>query len=181
MLSSNLVENEIFVKHSSGDADYLIALIAIEKVKNNNIVCITDDTDILVFYSIMLRELHSIFIWRRQVAMPHASEGKTVLLSRLHQIRNLTEYFYEENAVASQIADMGEKVMLVLYGNKDYQTLDDLRKFHYNLKVATSKNVVQAKALPPTSNAAVQHSYRVYQQVQVWLGNEKTRYSGDGI
>ena len=38
--------------------------------------------------------------------------------------------------------------MLVLYGNKDYQTLDDFRKFHYNLKAATSKNVVQAKALP---------------------------------
>ena len=75
--------------------------------------------------------------------------------------------------MASQIADMVEKVMLVLYGNKDYQTFDDLQKFHYNLKVATSKNVLQTKAPPPTSNAAVQHSYRVNHQVQIWLGNEK--------
>ena len=48
MLSSELVENEIFVKTMSGDTDYLIALTAIEKVKNNNVVCITDDTDIFL-------------------------------------------------------------------------------------------------------------------------------------
>ena len=48
MLSSKLVENEIFVKHLSGGAVYLIALTATETVKNNNVAWITDDTDILV-------------------------------------------------------------------------------------------------------------------------------------
>ena len=43
------------------------------------------------------------------------NKGKTVLLSILHQIRNYIEYFYEENAVASQIADMGVKVLLFFY------------------------------------------------------------------
>ena len=51
------------------------------------------------------------------------NKGKTVLLSKFHQIRNCIEYFYEENAVAFLIADIGEKVRLLLYGNKDYQTL----------------------------------------------------------
>ena len=40
--------NEEHVKHSSGDADYLIALTALEKLKSSNVVCITDDIDVLV-------------------------------------------------------------------------------------------------------------------------------------
>ena len=63
--------------------------------------------------------------------------------------------------------------MLVLYGNSQYETLNELRKFQYNLKVATSKNVVQARALPPTYNATAQHSFRLYHQLQSWLGRTK--------
>ena len=83
--------------------------------------------------------------------------------------------------MASQIADMGEKVMLVLYVNKDYQTLDDLRKFHYNLKVATSKNVVQAKALPqlPMQQCNTPTGYII--RYKFGWGMKKTRYSEDGI
>ena len=65
------------------------------------------------------------------------------------------------------------KRSLVLYGNSQYETLNELRKFQYNLKVATPKNVVQARALPPTYNATAQHSFRVYHQVQSWLGRTK--------
>ena len=31
--------------------------------------------------------------------------------------------------------------------------------------------VVKPEALPPTSDAAAQHSFRVYSQIQEWLGN----------
>ena len=66
-LGSKLVENEIFFKHLSGDADYLIALTKIEKVKKNNVVCIQ-----MIYFGTFIpvcSELHSIFIWRCQVAM----------------------------------------------------------------------------------------------------------------
>ena len=40
----------------------------------------------------------------------------------------------------------------------------------------TAKNKLQANfelaTLPPTSVAAAQHSFRVYHQVQMWLGND---------
>ena len=45
MVASKLTENNILVKHSSGDADYLIALTALEKLKSSNVVFITDDTN----------------------------------------------------------------------------------------------------------------------------------------
>ena len=48
MVASKVTENNILVKHSSGDADYLIALTALEKLKSSNVVCITNDTNVLV-------------------------------------------------------------------------------------------------------------------------------------
>ena len=73
------------------------------------------------------------------------NKGKTILFSKLLQISNFIEYFYEENAVTSQIADMSEKVMLVLYGNKDYQTLDNNIK-----KCCTGKSSSHNLPQPPT-------------------------------
>src|ERR1700761_7690569 len=52
--------------------------------------------------------------------------------------------------------------------------LDDLRFFMYHQHTAKSK--LQANfelaTLPHTSAAAAQHSFRVYHQVQKWLGND---------
>ena len=208
MLATKLIESDILVEHSSGDADYLIALTAIEKVRESNVVCVTDDTDILVLllhyakknqFNLHLKASSSsatrpqwdIFETQGVLGSPVIShilfihaflgcdtvssiflKGKTALLNKIDQIKNFASCFYED-VPASDIADMGEKVMLVLYGNKHYDTLNEFRMFQYNLKVATSKNVVQAKSLPPTYNGAAQHSFRVYHQVQSWLGNEK--------
>ena len=47
-VASKLTENNILVKPSSRDADYLIALTSLEKLKSSNVVCITDDTNVLV-------------------------------------------------------------------------------------------------------------------------------------
>ena len=47
-VASKPTENNILVNHSPGDADYLIALTSLEKLKSSNVVCITDDTNVLV-------------------------------------------------------------------------------------------------------------------------------------
>ena len=55
-VASKLRENNILVKHSSEDVDYLIALTSLEKLRSSNGVCITDDTDVLV---LLLHYAHS--------------------------------------------------------------------------------------------------------------------------
>ena len=45
-----------------------------------------------------------------------------------------------------------------------------MKRFEKN--VIKSLKHVEVKNLPPTNSAAKYHSYRVYYQVQVWLGNE---------
>ena len=57
--------------------------------------------------------------------------------------------------------------MLIVY-NGSGSKLDDLRYKLYCRKVAASKKVLDTKALPPTSNAAKYHSFRVNCQVQEW-------------
>ena len=191
-VASKLTENNILVKHSSGDVDYLIALTALEKLKSSNVVCITDDTNVLVLllhyaessqFNIYLEASRStatrpqwnvlqtksvvgkavvsclIFIHaflRCDTVSTIYLKGKTALISKVGNIKEFTSNFYKNNVSASEISEMSEKVMLVLYGNSQYETLNELRKFQYNLKVATSKNVVQARALPPTYNATAQ-------------------------
>ena len=48
ILSLRLEINGINVIHSVGDADYLVAKTAVEEALNSNVVCVADDTDILV-------------------------------------------------------------------------------------------------------------------------------------
>lgn len=47
-------------------------------------------------------------------------------------------------------------------------SLNELRFEHYQL--AANKSTFKLEKLPPTEGAAAQHSYRVYHQIQTWLG-----------
>lgn len=53
-------------------------------------------------------------------------------------------------------------------------TLDELRYYRYNYLISkqSDEKSFDLALLPPTSDAAAQHSYRVYLQVQQWRGNE---------
>ena len=74
-----------------------------------------------------------------------------------------------------QVASAGEKFLLSIYNApKKAETLDDLRFEFYKRRVKktlTSKTGFELRSLPPTSDSAKYHSYRVYYQVQLWLGN----------
>jgi len=68
--------------------------------------------------------------------------------------------------------EIGKVFLKHLFGGKQTNSLDDLRYIRYNKEVTkTLSSKFNLATLPPTSAAASQHSFRVYLQVQQWLGN----------
>ena len=55
--------------------------------------------------------------------------------------------------------------------NKVNDNLDRIRLNKFKQSVIKSMKAVPVQRLPPTNSAAKYHSYRVYYQVQVWLGH----------
>ena len=73
-----------------------------------------------------------------------------------------------------EVAKAGEKIILSLYtADKSFESLDAFRGPSYKREMKRMKVSSQLKLekLPPTTEAARQHSYRSYLQVQTWLGN----------
>ena len=83
-----------------------------------------------------------------------------------------TKVFYSIDSTAEEIARSGRKLFTALYC-KGYQgTLNELRAKTFLTKVK-NKNIVKPSGLPPTSDEATLHAYRVYHQVQAWLDVDK--------
>ncbi|KAF4531641.1 hypothetical protein B566_EDAN006572 [Ephemera danica] len=102
--------------------------------------------------------------------------GKKTAFELVHKFTKystLALSFNESDAEKSDIIKSGEKFMLALY-NSSESTLDSARYHAYQKKVSSSNITAEFKlaTLPPTSDAAAQHSLRVYLQVQQWLGRE---------
>ena len=71
------------------------------------------------------------------------------------------------NATQNEIADSAQKLIIILYGERNEVKLGNIRYRMFCKKVASSKTVVLPEHLPPTSDAAKFHSFRVFHQVQV--------------
>jgi len=56
--------------------------------------------------------------------------------------------------------------MKIMYGAKDMSTSLSILRY----VVFRGKKKLDMKSLPPTEEATRQHSYRVYAQIQMWLG-----------
>ena len=99
--------------------------------------------------------------------------GKTKLTEKsMHRYLPHSEVFYKMDSSYEAISSAGEIIGVGLYRCKFIGNLNHLRYKMYS--EAISKNtleVKQIKALCPTSKAFAFHSYRVYLQMQVWLGN----------
>jgi len=86
----------------------------------------------------------------------------------LHSI----ETFYDPIASKDNICKAGEMFILALYNASEKETnLDNYRYQCFAKNVSSSKNVLLT--IPPSEAAAREHSFRVYHQIQMWLGNEK--------
>lgn len=96
------------------------------------------------------------------------------LLKKEERLRKTVSVFNDRDATKEQIAVAGETFIIALYGKSANKTLDEHRFYMYHQH--TAKKRLQAHfdlaTLPPTSAAASQHSFRVYHQVQKWLGHD---------
>ena len=87
-----------------------------------------------------------------------------------HAYLQLLDVFYQKNAPRDEIAKNMYKIISLLYSNKINVKLNEHRYEHF--KRSTSRASFKLENLPPTEGAAKQHAYRVYFQLQQWLGNE---------
>ncbi|KAL7304817.1 hypothetical protein TKK_0003040 [Trichogramma kaykai] len=103
------------------------------------------------------------------------NQGKIKLLKLFTKSNDLLEdaqKFYDPNASVEEIAKAGIKIICRLYGAKAKEK--QLHELRYDQFAKLSKRgPVKLEALPPTAGSALQHAYRTYLQVQLWLGNKK--------
>lgn len=77
--------------------------------------------------------------------------------------------FLKEKVDLTLLSAVGERFFIALYGgDKKDATLDDLRYKRFAKSV--TRNHFNLCSLPPTQDSARMHTYRVYHQVQTWLG-----------
>ena len=83
------------------------------------------------------------------------------------------QLFMTPRANQMDVIQAGEKALLKLYNGHTDENLNELRLRKFCDKSVNSTKAVEPESLPPTKAAAKYHSLRVYQQVQVWMGNEQ--------
>ena len=100
--------------------------------------------------------------------------GKGASLKRFQNdpvFRSCLKTFSLPASSHEDIAKAGESAILMLYGDQANANLNDVRYNTFCKKLSTCKKAVVPENLPPTSDALRFHSYRVFHQVQRWLGN----------
>lgn len=91
------------------------------------------------------------------------------LFIRDSSLYSISHVFYTETSTHKEVADAGEQMFLAMYNAR----VTDLDKQRYLAFLKSTTRVrPDLPSLPPTKGSALQHSYRVYLQVQEWLGNK---------
>ena len=98
--------------------------------------------------------------------------GKVSVLNKYREMETCVDVFMSPSSSQAEIKTAGEVAFLITYGCSPSTSLDLERANRFQQKVATATQYVSPEKLPPTSDAATFHSYRVYHQVQAWCGNE---------
>ncbi|XP_031335335.1 uncharacterized protein LOC116165167 isoform X2 [Photinus pyralis] len=100
-------------------------------------------------------------------------QGKVKFIKTLTKYPDLSVYirqFRSPRATSEEISEAGEKFLVALYGG-DHRTTS-INKLRYKQYVSSAFKVSgNVASIPPTKAAAQQHCYRVFHQVQQWLGN----------
>ena len=98
--------------------------------------------------------------------------GKGTIMKKSNIIIKEAGPFLNPNATKKEIEEAGRKILCLLYDEKTtHFNLNEIRLKKFEQNVIKSVKNVNIDKLPPTNSAAKYHSYRVYYQVQVWLGN----------
>jgi len=96
----------------------------------------------------------------------HINSVAEALGESIYGFLKCIEAFCGQSGSKDAISSAGEKALVYLYGGKGNDTLDGLRKTKFCNKVANNSTAVEVHSLPPTTDAAKYHSFRVYCQVQ---------------
>jgi hypothetical protein len=99
--------------------------------------------------------------------------GKCVAFKKIQEdsdFRKHAHIFVRKESTNDEIKAAGEKALLCLYGGRTKETLESLCMRKFREKVVKSLSCVQIQNLPPTPDVAKYHSFRVYYQVQLWMG-----------
>lgn len=90
------------------------------------------------------------------------------LLEKHEELQELVALFKKPHVDPAKIAEAGRSFIFRLYGNRECESLGDLR--YQCFAKSLSKSTFTLASLPPTDAAARFHSLRTYLQVQKWLG-----------
>lgn len=94
------------------------------------------------------------------------------LLQKNADLCSAARTFLLEDAEVDELVESGCTIIGAMYGNKlNSISLNKLRFLLYKKKCLKS-TTFKLESLPPTIAAAKEHIFRVYLQVQQWLGNE---------
>ena len=104
------------------------------------------------------------------------NKGKSKALNLARTNRDLylhMNMFVQDSSSHDDIAHAGEMFFLALYDAQKFSTLNKYRPIAYKRGVAKTSlsGRFQLASIPPTSAAARQHCYRVYLQIQEWMGH----------
>lgn len=98
--------------------------------------------------------------------------GKGMALKKLISSEALYSYlkaFIIKANTKEIVQTAGENALVYLYGGAEIEGLNLVRFRKFVKKTTSNISCVQINSLPPTSDAAKFHSYRVYLQVQHWM------------
>ena len=83
------------------------------------------------------------------------------------------QVFMKSNSEKAAVIEAGDHALVAIYNGLQGENLDGLRLRKFCEKATCNTALVEPRTLPPTSSSAKFHSLRVYQQIQVWLGNNQ--------
>lgn len=94
--------------------------------------------------------------------------GKRVILKKQSVLFECAVPFLSEKSTREEIKNAGERALVQVHSSSsDCASLDELRKKKFQGKVIKSLRSVDVKDLPPTSDYAKYHSFRVYYQTSL--------------
>lgn len=114
--------------------------------------------------------LHAITGCDTTSAMYRRGKTSVFKLFEKKDLIDCAKVFIEIDSSPQTIITKGIRFLLAVYGAP--KKIDCIDKYRYLTFVKNTRNKkqVQLSCLPPTSASAIQHLYRVYYQVQTWLG-----------
>lgn len=92
------------------------------------------------------------------------------MLEKHPDLYSLAEPLQQKNCSSKILCDSGIRLLLAVYNAPQSEHNIDKCRYTQFIKSTMFNRPMQLSSLSPTSSAALQHIYRVYHQVQTWLG-----------